>query len=84
MIFKIADGRECFYQWDLDRQLIVSDPTIKEVHFCNRTDVCSLVVEVVDGVANVPTSITQLSKSHSRVLASRSTYIRAQHRPPIV
>lgn len=59
MIFKIADGREYFYQWDIDRQLIVSDPTIKEVHFCNRTDVCSLVVEVVDGVANVPNKVLQ-------------------------
>jgi hypothetical protein len=59
MIFKIADGRECFYQWDIDRQLIVSDPTITEVHFCNRTDVCSLVVEVVDGVANVPNKLLQ-------------------------
>ena len=59
MIFKIADGREYFYQWDIDRQLIVSDPTITEVHFCNRTDVCSLVVEVVDGVANVPNKVLQ-------------------------
>lgn len=59
MIFKIADGREYFYQWDIDRQIIVSDPTIKEVHFCNRTDVCSLVVEVVDGVANVPNKVLQ-------------------------
>ena len=59
MIFKIADGREYFYQWDIDRQLIVSDPTITEVHFCNRTDVCSLVVEVVDGVANVPNKLLQ-------------------------
>lgn len=59
MIFKIADGRECFYQWDIDRQLIVSDPTITEVHFCNRTDVCSLVVEAVDGVANVPNKLLQ-------------------------
>lgn len=59
MIFKIADGRTCFYQWDIDRQIIVSDPTIKEVHFCNRTDVCSLVVEVVDGVANVPNKVLQ-------------------------
>lgn len=61
MIFKIADGREYFYQWDIDRQIIVSDPTIKEVHFCNRTDDCSLVVEVVDGAANVPNIILQKS-----------------------
>ena len=64
-MFRIADGRECFYQWDLDRQLIVEDPTITEVHFCNRTDDCSLVVEVKeeDGlrVANVPNIILQKS-----------------------
>ena len=59
MIFKIADGRTCFYQWDIDRQIIVSDPTIKEVHFCNRTDNCSLVVPVEDGVANVPNKLLQ-------------------------
>ena len=45
-MFRIADGRETFYQWDLDRQIIVDDETITEVHFCNRTDDCSLVVEV--------------------------------------
>lgn len=74
MIFKIADGRECFYQWDIDRQIIVSDPTIKEVHFCNRTDDCSLVVPVEDleifadskvisvlRTANVPNRILQNS-----------------------
>ena len=61
MIFKIADGREYFYQWDIDRQIIVSDSTIKEVHFCNRTDECSLVVPVVDGIANVPNLILQSS-----------------------
>lgn len=43
-MFKIADGRECLYQWDLDRRVIVDDPSITEVHFCNRTDDCSLVV----------------------------------------
>lgn len=60
-MFKIVDGRECFYQWDLDRQIEVEDATITEVHFCNRTDDCSLVVEVVDGVANVPNVILQKS-----------------------
>lgn len=47
-MFKIADGREHFWQWDLDRQIIVDDPDITEVHFCNRTDDCSLVVEVLE------------------------------------
>jgi hypothetical protein len=57
-MFKIYDGREKFYQWDIERQLIVEDPSITEVHFCNRTDSCSLVCEtyVEDGVTlvNVP------------------------------
>lgn len=57
-MFKIYDGREKFYQWDLDRKLIVEDASVTEVHFCNRTDSCSLVCEtyVEDGVTlvNVP------------------------------
>jgi hypothetical protein len=59
MIFKIVDARPNFYQWDINRQIAVSDPTITEVHFCNRTDVCSLVVAVVDGIANVPNILLQ-------------------------
>ena len=62
-MFKIYDGREHFYQWDLDRKLIVEDPSIKEVHFCNRTDNCSLVCEtyVEDGITlvNVPNILLQ-------------------------
>lgn len=45
-MFKIEDGREYFYQWDLDRRLIIEDNSITQVHFCNRTDDCSLVCEV--------------------------------------
>ena len=45
-MFYIEDGREHFYQWDIDRRLVVEDETIKEVHFCNRTGDCSLVCEV--------------------------------------
>lgn len=62
-MFKILDGREEFYQWDVDRKLIISDTTVDEVHFCNRTDDCSLVVEVyeLDGqrVADVPNILLQ-------------------------
>jgi hypothetical protein len=62
-LFKILDGRSEFYQWDLDRQLIIEDATVNEVHFCNRTDDCSLVCEVyeLDGlrVANVPNILLQ-------------------------
>ena len=60
-MFRIADGREHFYQWDLDRQVVVNDPSIVEVHFCNRTEDVSLVVEVVDGLANVPNILLQSS-----------------------
>ena len=45
-MIKIFDGRNEFYQWDLNRKLIVSDLTVTELHFCNKTDDCSLVVEV--------------------------------------
>lgn len=60
-MFKIVDGRDHFYQYDLDRQITVDDKSITEVHFCNRTDDCSLVVEVVDGLANVPNVLLQSS-----------------------
>ena len=62
-MFRIADGRECFYQWDLDREIIVEDATTDEIHFCNKTGECSLVVEVYeeDGVrkAKVPNILLQ-------------------------
>lgn len=64
-MFTIRDGRDHFYAWDLDRQIVVADPSIVEVHFCNRTDDCSLVVEVRDEdglrVANVPNVLLQSS-----------------------
>lgn len=57
-MFTIYDGRAEFYQWDKDRKIVVKDSSIKQVHFCNRTDSCSLVTEVylLDGVsvADVP------------------------------
>lgn len=62
-MFQIYDGRSQFYQWDIDRKVIVADASINEVHFCNRTDECSLVCEVyeLDGlrVADVPNIILQ-------------------------
>lgn len=59
MTFRIVDGREHFWQWDLNRKIEVLDPSIVEVHFCNRTDSCSLVVEVKDGIAEVPNVLLQ-------------------------
>jgi hypothetical protein len=62
-MFKIYDGREKFYQWDLDRKLIVEDASVTEVHFCNRTDSCSLVCETYTEngltVVNVPNILLQ-------------------------
>lgn len=70
-MFLLADGREHLFQWDIDRKVIVEDPTVNEVHFCNRTDDCSLVVEVeeltifADGkettlrTANIPNILLQ-------------------------
>lgn len=62
-MFKIYDGRAFFYQWDLNRKLIVEDSSIKEVHFCNRSEDCSLVCEVytINGtnLVNVPNILLQ-------------------------
>ena len=62
-MFTIRDGRDYLYAWDLDRQIIVDDPSITEVHFSNRTDDNSLVVEVKDEdglrVANIPNILLQ-------------------------
>jgi hypothetical protein len=62
-LFKIYDGRDRFYQWDIDRKLIVDDAEITQVHFCNRTDECSLVCETYaeDGLTlvNVPNILLQ-------------------------
>ena len=62
-MIKIYDGRSEFYQWDLDRKLIISDTTVNNIHFSNRTNDSAIVVEVYeqDGVrlANVPNILLQ-------------------------
>lgn len=62
-MLKIYDGRESFYQWDGNRKLIISNPEVDEVHFCNRTGDCSLVCAVYDfegfRVADVPNILLQ-------------------------
>lgn len=62
-MFYILDGREHFYQWDMDRKLVVEDKTINKVYFCNRTKNCSLskCVYEVNGtrLVDVPNSILQ-------------------------
>lgn len=62
-MIKIYDGRSEFYQWDLERQLIISDPIVDEVHFSNKMSDKALVVAVKekDGlrVADVPNILLQ-------------------------
>ena len=62
-MFKIYDGRESFYQWDVNQKLIVESTDINEVHFCNRTDECALVCKVYDlggkRVVDVPNVLFQ-------------------------
>ena len=63
-MFKIYDyGRNSFFQWDLNRKIVVEDPSITQVHFSNNTEDYALVVEVYesDGVrlANVPNILLQ-------------------------
>lgn len=57
-MFRLLNDRASFYQWDLEQKLIVEDSSVDEVHFCNKTDDCSLVCEVYeqDGkrLVNVP------------------------------
>ena len=61
-MFKIYDGRQQFYQWDLDRKLIV-DADVSQVHFSNITTKNSLVCETYkeDGLilVNVPNILLQ-------------------------
>ena len=62
-MFKIYDGRSHFYQWDIDRKLIVEDASISEVHFCNQTDnhslVCKTYIEDGLNLVNVPNILLQ-------------------------
>ena len=62
-MFAIYDGRKEFYQWDLNRKLIVDDETIEQVHFSNKTTDSSLVCLVYkqDGknVVDVPNILLQ-------------------------
>jgi hypothetical protein len=82
-MFRIADGREHFYQWDIDRQIQVEDSSIKELHFCNKTDTCSLVVKVVDGVANVPNVLLQTAWD-IRVYGYTGDYTKVEKRFKVV
>lgn len=62
-MFKIENGKLSFYQWDINQRLIIEEPSITEVHFCNRASDCSLVCEVYEEggkrFVNVPNVLLQ-------------------------
>lgn len=62
-MLKIYDGRDYFFQWDLNQRMIVDDPNIFEVNFCNGTMDCTLACEVFveNGLrlVNVPNILLQ-------------------------
>ena len=64
-MFKILDGRDELFQWDINRQILVSDASIDAVHYSNRTDDSALVVEVKEKnglrVADIPNILLQES-----------------------
>lgn len=80
-MFRIFDGRENFFQWDLNQKLIVEDAAINEVHFCNRTDENSLVCETYSEngltLVNVPNILLQQDWS-IRVYAVCADYTKAE------
>jgi hypothetical protein len=61
-MFKIYNGGEYFYQWDLGQRLVMNEPFVK-VHFCNQSGDCALVCATYeeDGVrlVNVPNILLQ-------------------------
>lgn len=61
-MFKILDGREQFYQWDIDRKLIV-EPETDEVHYSNISNdkglVCKTYKENGVTLADVPNILLQ-------------------------
>ena len=66
MLLKINGPKSYFWQWDLDRQLVVGEDTCGEVHFCNGTTDTAPVCEIYekDGLrlVNVPNIFLQTAK----------------------
>jgi hypothetical protein len=82
-MFYLLDGREHFYQWDKDRKIVLSDTTVTEVHYCNKTGDCSLVCAVyeMDGlhVADVP-NVLLTTAWDIRVYAYCADYTKVEKR----
>lgn len=65
-MLSIYDGRQCLYQWETGRALLVSNPIIERVLFSNITTPEALPVDVVEGagglrIAFVPDELLQTS-----------------------
>lgn len=64
-MFRILDGRDCFYQWDIDRQLLINEGSIKEVHFATYGSEMAIVREAYfkngERVVDVPNTLLQQS-----------------------
>lgn len=62
-MFKIYDGREQFYQWDLNCKLEIEDSSVKQVHFSNKLGNASLVRETYNAngiiLVDVPNILLQ-------------------------
>lgn len=61
-MLRLSNGKEHFYQWDIDVSIICDTDTITEVHFGNRPYGNSVNVSVVDGKALVPPEFLQIDK----------------------
>ena len=46
--------KDNLYQWDSNIEITVGNDDIKQIHFCNKTDECSLVVDVVERKCFIP------------------------------
>lgn len=66
-MLRLENGRQLFYQWDLNQRLIVEDDAITQVHFSQFPMSTSLISEVFteDGVrlANVPNVLLQQART---------------------
>lgn len=77
MNLKTEAGKNSFYQWDTNQQLIVEDaPDCQEVHFSHRGDPAALVCSIyeADGerVVDVPNILLQQDKPITAYLFSRA------------
>lgn len=57
---KLESGRKYLWQWELNQQLIVPEGCT-QVHFANGTSEQALVVNVVNGMANIPNILLKVA-----------------------